>query len=114
MHTLGQRRMTNSYPQTSQDGYGHQYQILNQQVADGQMDIHIRAYMLCHQVHDERTRKQGDDTAKGCQRYREGYVATCQHGKDIAGTATRTTGYQHDAQKKQRCNMKYAANSQRY
>ena len=65
------------------------------------MHISTRTDGGCDPSHDEGYCEEGDDGAASRQGDGECHIASCQHGKDVAGTATRTASDEHDAQKEE-------------
>ena len=51
--------------------------------------------------HNERHSKKRDDGTASRQGDGECHITSCQHGKDVTGTATRTACNEHDAQEKE-------------
>ena len=104
MHALGEPFVAHGNGETDGDGYCHQHEVLNQQVTDGQVDAaHLGADIVGGEVHNQRTRKQRDDAAKGRQRYGQRDIAIGKHGEDVTGTAAWTARNEHDAQEEQGC-----------
>ena len=56
--------------------------------------------------HDERNGEEGDDGTACRQCDGECHIASCQHGEHIARTTARTAGNEHDAQEKERVEVK--------
>ena len=98
VHLLGRIGTIRRNTQTDNDGNGHQYDVLHQKIAHRQMYIDGTAHIRCHRIHNQRPRKQCDDTAESRQRHRQRHITARQHREHVAGTTARTTGNQHDAQ----------------
>ena len=75
------------------------------------METAAFAHSTGDKIHDGGTCEERDDAAECRQRDGEGHVAPCQHGENVAGTAPRATGDEHDAEEEERWQMKQVANT---
>ena len=85
-----------------QDRQQHEYQVLLNQVSDRQDDAHALPHQMGGPPHHDRDREQGNHAAERRQDHGKGHVTSAQFGENVRGTAARTTGDQHQADKENR------------
>ena len=97
-----------------QDGEQHEQDVLHDEAAHGQVDVHSRvvANEVGREVHDDGDGEQRDDAAQGRQRHGQGDIPLGKHGKDVGRAASRRAGNQHEADEEQRVELEHPADGE--
>ena len=95
VHLVGGIGPSLAHGDTHNDGQEHEHDVLHQELAHRQVDLHGAAGRGSDTFHDERHSHQRDDAAASRERYRQGHVALGKHREHVRRTAARAAGNEH-------------------